>query len=386
MKHIFLGSYFSGIFEEQILENSIGPIASANNKLQKNIINGFLENDISLETITMPQIGAYPVAYRKLFFKGNSKEYLSFLNIKLLKHFWQFIVAYKYLKKILRQNKESYIKFYTYDIHIPYLASLFILKKRYNFKSICIIPDLIGQTGEKHNILLSAWQSFQSKVLQGIIKGIDGFSFITQQMNNEVNIYNKSYTIIEGIAPIKTDRIKVSSSRYGKYIFYAGALTERNGVKTLIESFNLLVDKSYSLVICGGGDLSEFIQNESNNNNNIYFLGFQPEDVIWELECSAFVLINPRPNIEVFTKYSFPSKTMEYMATGRPVIMYKLDGVPIEYYEYIYIIYSTSSHHLAKELDKLLNDISLHPFKNGRDYILKNKNAKIQVKKLIELI
>ena len=38
--------------------------------------------------------------------------------------------------------------------------------------------------------------------------------------------------------------------------------------------------------------------------------------------------VNPRQNNEEFTKYSFPSKTMEYLASGVPVVAYKLDGIP----------------------------------------------------------
>ena len=34
-------------------------------------------------------------------------------------------------------------------------------------------------------------------------------------------------------------------------------------------------------------------------------------------------------------QYSFPSKTMEYLASGTPSIAYKLEGIPSEYYPFI---------------------------------------------------
>ena len=49
------------------------------------------------------------------------------------------------------------------------------------------------------------------------------------------------------------------------------------------------------------------------------------------LQKTADVLVNPRLNEGEYTKYSFPSKTMEYLSTGRPVVCYKLDGIPDEY-------------------------------------------------------
>ena len=58
---------------------------------------------------------------------------------------------------------------------------------------------------------------------------------------------------------------------------------------------------------------------------------FDPSIVI------ATLLINPRFSNEEYTKYSFPSKNMEYMASGTPILTTKLPGMPKEYYEYIYL-------------------------------------------------
>ena len=41
--------------------------------------------------------------------------------------------------------------------------------------------------------------------------------------------------------------------------------------------------------------------------------------------------MNPRSADAEYTKYSFPSKTIEYLATGVPVVMNRLPGIPEEY-------------------------------------------------------
>jgi hypothetical protein len=52
----------------------------------------------------------------------------------------------------------------------------------------------------------------------------------------------------------------------------------------------------------------------------------------------ADVLVNPRPNNEEYTKYSFPSKNIEYLMTGKPVVGYMLDGMPPIYKEFMFVI------------------------------------------------
>ena len=49
-------------------------------------------------------------------------------------------------------------------------------------------------------------------------------------------------------------------------------------------------------------------------------------------------MINTRTNESEYTKYSFPSKNIEYLLTGKRVVACMLDGMPNCYREYIYEI------------------------------------------------
>ena len=48
--------------------------------------------------------------------------------------------------------------------------------------------------------------------------------------------------------------------------------------------------------------------------------------------------VNPRPGAADFTRYSFPSKTLEYLDAGKPVLAYRNDGIPPEYDEHLLYI------------------------------------------------
>lgn len=69
----------------------------------------------------------------------------------------------------------------------------------------------------------------------------------------------------------------------------------------------------------------------------------------------ATLLINPRPSNEEFTKYSFPSKNLEYMASGTPLLATDLPGIPAEYKRYEYIIENENIDGIANMFRYVLN-------------------------------
>lgn len=88
------------------------------------------------------------------------------------------------------------------------------------------------------------------------------------------------------------------------------------------------------------------------------------------MQQQATLLVNPRKGHEEYTKYSFPSKTMEYMASGTPTIMYKLPGLPIEYEEYLVLLPDNSQETLTAilnngEVKHKQNYMSLERRRNG---------------------
>ena len=103
----------------------------------------------------------------------------------------------------------------------------------------------------------------------------------------------------------------------------------------------------------------------------------------------AAVLVNPRQNNEEFTKYSFPSKTMEYLASGVPVVAYKLDGIPDEYDSYLNYVPDNSVEALTKTIQSIC-DMSPEERKDkgerARKFVLNEKNAEKQAKRILDFL
>ena len=89
-----------------------------------------------------------------------------------------------------------------------------------------------------------------------------------------------------------------------------------------------------------------------------------------------------------YTKYSFPSKTMEYLLSGSKVVMYRLAGIGEEYYQYIRTIDNVDAATMARAIVSACNDTefySIH-WKDQVQWIRENKSAKQQIQKFIQLL
>ena len=110
---------------------------------------------------------------------------------------------------------------------------------------------------------------------------------------------------------------------------------------------------------------------------------------IVDKEQEATLLVNPRPTEEEYVKYSFPSKTMEYMASGTPVLTTVLPGMPKEYHPYVFLLEEETADGIAKMLKEVLSQSDEALFQKGRDarrFVLEQKNNVIQAGQILEML
>jgi glycosyltransferase involved in cell wall biosynthesis len=208
-------------------------------------------------------------------------------------------------------------------------------------------------------------------------------------MEKPLNIGNKPWICMEGIFdPKQSIKLKYEKSNI-KIIFYAGTLTERYGILNLIKAFSLIESEDYRLMICGGGDIIGRILELAKIDTRIIYLGQLERTKVNEMLQKATVLVNPRTSDHEFCKYSFPSKTLEYLASGKPTIMYKLPGIPDEYFNYCYALDDKSPQKLAEMIINVcetdVNELRKLT-EQAHNFILKFKNPDIQCRKIYDML
>ena len=174
-----------------------------------------------------------------------------------------------------------------------------------------------------------------------------------------------------------------------KIILYTGTLALRYGVLNLLEAFSRIKDENYRLWICGKGEGENEIKKRSQKDSRIKYFGQVLTDVVRRMQTEATVLINPRTNEGEYTKYSFPSKIIEYFASGTPTIMYKLNGIPEDYFDYCFTIDGETVDDLKKTIIKVceMNNETLEAVgEKAQNFITEKKNAKFQSQKIIQML
>lgn len=166
-----------------------------------------------------------------------------------------------------------------------------------------------------------------------------------------------------------------------------GGLCEDYGVKNLVEAFKLIDNRKLELHLYGNGELVDYIKKQK--DKRIIYHGIKDNIIVREEESVAKLLINPRFTNSEYTKYSFPSKIMEYMASGTPVLTTKLSGIPDEYGKYVYFFEDESIVGMKEKMIEILSKSDNELYMKGRsarNFIIKNKNIMVQGKRIISLI
>lgn len=102
-------------------------------------------------------------------------------------------------------------------------------------------------------------------------------------------------------------------------ILYAGALEDYNGIGPLLEAMDLLEPGLATLRIVGNGSLQEEVATRCLGGNSEY-LGLVTHSEVERLITESDLLVNLRDTSHPVAHFSFPSKLVEYLASGVPVL------------------------------------------------------------------
>jgi len=109
----------------------------------------------------------------------------------------------------------------------------------------------------------------------------------------------------------------------------------------------------------------------------IRYLGFLERDELLERLRRSLVLVNPRPAGRPENRYNFPSKILEYLATGRPVISLASGDIAEEYGHLLILLADEAPESFARLIDETfckgpeeLDRLG----RAGRDHVLREKN------------
>lgn len=382
MKIIYISAMISENKFNNIFKKAKTKPLQSIQKYHRLLCQGFLKNGVEVEAISIIPMSR-KISSNVIFFdkkeieKGIKYHYIPFLNLKYIRQIFTFVFTFIQMFNCILKSKKNDL--FICDILNSNLSiSTILLTKLFNRKSVALVTDLPQDINK---------DSLSSKINQYFGMKYDGYILLTKYMNDIINKKNKPFIIVEGLVDCdsKLDPIKVNKNTAEKKCIYAGGLYEKYGIKNLIYAFALL-PSNYTLYLYGEGELTDFLKN--NKFKNVKYMGVVQNAQMMDIQKHSTLLLNPRFTLEDYTKYSFPSKIIEYMSSGTPVLTTKLEGIPDDYYQYLYFFDDTSIDGLKNKIFEVLNYNNKSLIKFGavaRKFVLENKNNKVQAKRVIDL-
>jgi glycosyltransferase involved in cell wall biosynthesis len=133
---------------------------------------------------------------------------------------------------------------------------------------------------------------------------------------------------------------------------YAGGLVAEYGARLILDCVPLL-PPGIELWLFGRGALLREAHETAAKYPALRVFGFCPRDEVVQKAGEATIMLNPRSTSAWFVRNSFPSKMLESMASGTPLLSTRLPSIPADYEPYVFWLDDESPEGLARRLVEL---------------------------------
>lgn len=363
-----------------------------NNQLQQQaqkynqlLMEGLAKNGVEVVSLSTRPINRSIT--KQKFFKAEKEtengilyDYIPFFNMKLLREL--SVVFGVFFKILFAKGKKKETVVVCDGLNVAASMGVIAASALRGFKTVGIVTDVPCHLSYSQKV------SRNQRINLALMRKFKSYLLLTEQMSEVVNPKNRPYIVLEGHADLSMADVEntLEGKAEKKVCLYAGSLMKIYGIGNLVEGFVKADVPNTELHIYGTGDYLEEIQKLSKAHENVKYMGVALNSEIVKAEIRATLLVNPRPSGEDYTKYSFPSKNMEYMASGTPVLTTKLPGMPADHYPHAYFIEDESADGIAETLRDLLTRPAEELFKKGKQakaFILQEKNNVKQAEKVL---
>lgn len=390
---LLIGTVTSASLSKSFVEANINPGPAE--IVQKYLISGLCDAGLkSVEVVSAPRIPAYPRATIK---KVSSDEWsigqarihsVGFNNIEG----FGFLDRARQIKKASLEWAEKYESenktVLLYSMHSPFLAAAKAIKDRYPDTVVAIIvPDLPQYMSVQRGIKKFLKERDMAKINR-LMACVDKYVLYTKYMADYFHLDVGKWTVLEGLMDVsKVVFNDLPKDRIRPICMYAGRLDVRYAIDKLIEAFGLVPEADLQLY--GSPSDAANLKSLIDRYDNVEYMGTLSQDDVFQKMREVDLLLNPRPtNIEL-SKYSCPSKTFEYMASGTPVLMTRLPGLPEEYYPYLYFFDDETIEGFSIKIQEVLNQGSDELREKGKQaqrFLVEQKGSIKQVGRIVDFI
>ena len=389
---LLLGTLTSDAQNEKLLSFGVRPAPA--DIVQRYLIEGLCANERveSVNAITSPRISPChknkikKVDSSSFEIKKCAVESVGFLNFPAFAFYQREKRLVLAAKKWAKQNVGKETLVLIYSMHSPFLRAASKIKKILPNACIAlVVPDLPQYMGHA-NRLKRILKNFDRKRIDRYMECVDKYVLYTKYMAEYFGLEEDQWCVLEGLIDTSKINLEEREAPKQRICLYAGSLLKQYALDQLIVAFEK-ADVDAELHLYGNPFDAEVLMQEHADCKKTKYMGVLPQQAVFEKMKEASLLVNPRPSTLELTKYSCPSKTFEYMASGTPVLMAKLPGIPEEYHPYLYFFEREDEEGFVEAFERLLHLDRQELVDKGKaaaEFLVANKGSEKQVAELLD--
>jgi len=233
-------------------------------------------------------------------------HYVNSSGSPLNRLFWRKKKVFK-IAKCLQKNGLDIVVFDSLSLQLGEVSSR--LKKVFSLPTAALVTDNPENLAKAHPIFISGVKS--------AVKASNGVIALSEGLIKAFDVEKKPHILFPGLVEKpQTGRPLFAN---GTYLYFGGALLPRYGVNDLVKAY-LEIPMDYDLVLAGHAEGNEELLSLIHSNPRIHYLGQVSKEENYTLEKYAALLVNPRPFESKLDQESVPSKLLEYLESGSPIL------------------------------------------------------------------
>jgi glycosyltransferase involved in cell wall biosynthesis len=394
-KIVLLGFYVGDSYFDKYSKDDAFPQIAAY-KLEKRFLDALRFGGACVQTIASIAVSTYP-RNKNWYFPGGSFADESgigvvtpIVNLPMFKVFTRLLGS---MAGLIKHKKNGLDAVCVYAAHTPNLLAAFMIRKLYGVPFYVFIPDLPSymDMGMNRSKLLKGLKKVDAYIIDRLIAASSGVFVTSQHMVKDSLVWSdKKYLVVEGISNSSALAVESGSSlpERKNIIFYAGGLNKAYGIVQLIEGF-IESGVDAELWLCGRGELEGYISEISSKYPAVKYLGFLSASEVERIQSSASCLVLSRSPEHAYTRYSFPSKLLEYLVSGVPILTTRLAGIPDEYFEFLNVIEDSTSGGVSAALKRFFaadQQFLLKKAACGRIWVSETKSSFAVGQKIVDFM
>lgn len=323
----------------------------------------------TVERQTIERLSSYEIWKGKKFYPIRRGKHF------LLSEIFQAGRLFFFIRRYRQQHKNEKIVIILENSPMGAAVCSTLLKRLYKIACFSITIDTPFTGAVSFRGLIGKINYWCFKTGQHQLKRFNGIITFTQEACKQLNLHIPCCEFAIGFNlqrfPAKApDTFREDAD---KKIVYTGTLIYYNGIIEMLDAFKRL-GRQYQLHIYGYGPLEKDVQEAAQKYPNIIYHGrFSPNDT-QQILSKYDLLLNLRVLDSFIENFTFPSKLIDYMLSGKSILSSNFKTLPTAYHDFIYMINSVSVDEIIDGIKRVFQDSPDTRFEKSRKALEYLKN------------